>query len=221
MKRRAFARSASNGKIGRRTAFVKCDKFQTETLLTRLLLSTANDTDAAVSVAITVAAEAATEAAKQEDNENDNENEAKRHDQFPNGAVVKAPYRGESCTIWLFPLLQFGLRFVNVFTFITLLLGIAGIAAGILTLQRYAVARLFGIGFCAIGLLFQLYGIINIIRSGYASRLSVATWIVIPVYVAIYVFLPIRVHYVALLQVKHGCGRLGALLMVHSTARRH
>jgi hypothetical protein len=88
----------------------------------------------------------------------------------------------------LLPLLSYGLRFVNVFTYITVLMAVAGIAVGTLTLQRYALARLLGIIFCVIGLLLQLYSVINIVNGGYASRLPVTTWILIPAYLAIYVF---------------------------------
>jgi hypothetical protein len=86
------------------------------------------------------------------------------------------------------PLWRFGFAYVNVFTVIQTLVGLAGLGASILTLQRYVLARLFGLAFCAIGLLLQLYGIFRILSNGFALRLSMFSWILILIYVVIYVF---------------------------------
>jgi len=86
------------------------------------------------------------------------------------------------------PLWRFGFAYANVFTVIQILICLAGLGASILTLQRYVLARLFGLAFCAVGLLLQLYGIFRVLGSGVAVRLSMVTWMLILIYVAIYVF---------------------------------
>jgi hypothetical protein len=84
------------------------------------------------------------------------------------------------------PLLRFGLAYVNIFTVMSAVLGFAGIAAGILALQRYALARGFGLVFCAIGLLYQLYGLGQILYNHFEFRLPWTSWVLIPAYIAIY-----------------------------------
>jgi hypothetical protein len=83
-------------------------------------------------------------------------------------------------------LLRVGLAYVNGFTFVTIITGIAGLVAGLLALQRYALARPFGLAFCAIGLLLQVYFVGNIIFMGYLLRVSPLNWLLTLVHIAVY-----------------------------------
>ena len=84
-------------------------------------------------------------------------------------------------------LFRIGLAYVNVFTFVTVIIGVAGIAAGFLTLQRYALARPFSLVFCAIGLLLQLYFLGNIIFNGYLLHVSLLSWLLTFAHITVYV----------------------------------
>jgi hypothetical protein len=83
-------------------------------------------------------------------------------------------------------LLRVGLASINIITVTTAIIGFVGIMAGVLSLQRYALARPFSLVFCTIGLLFQLYFLCNIIYSGYIFRISLLTWLLTTAYIAVY-----------------------------------
>jgi hypothetical protein len=83
------------------------------------------------------------------------------------------------------PMMRFGL-FINIFTVISLALAVGGIAAGVLALQRFALARGFGLAFCAVALLYQLYGVGTFIFAGSLFRLPLTSLFLILVYTAIY-----------------------------------
>jgi hypothetical protein len=84
------------------------------------------------------------------------------------------------------PLLRFGFAYANIFSLILVLLGVAGIAASVLTLQRYALARGFGLAFCAVGLSYQLYSLGQILYNHYEFRLPWTSWLLMPAYIAIF-----------------------------------
>jgi hypothetical protein len=81
-------------------------------------------------------------------------------------------------------------QFVITSIIIPAALAVAGIAAGLLTLQRSPAARGVGLAFCGLGLLFQLYGVANIINSAStlpSIHLPLTSWILIPAHIVIYV----------------------------------
>lgn len=85
------------------------------------------------------------------------------------------------------PLLRVGFAYASVFTLIAVLLGFAAIAAGVLTLQRYALARGFGLALCAVGVLYQLVSLGLIFYNHYAFRLASTTWLLTAAYITVYV----------------------------------
>jgi hypothetical protein len=68
--------------------------------------------------------------------------------------------------------------------------GVGGLIAGGLVLSRSASARGFGLAFCILGLLYQLYGASSLLVAAMSSasiQLSPLTWILIPSYIVIYI----------------------------------
>jgi hypothetical protein len=92
-------------------------------------------------------------------------------------------------------LLQVGGTYLTYPTFLFLsvivptALGVGGLVAGGLLMTRSATARGFGLVFCAVALLFQLYGVGNILLAQLKStyQLPLITMILIPTHIVIYV----------------------------------
>jgi hypothetical protein len=74
---------------------------------------------------------------------------------------------------------------LNTLTWLSAALGVATTAAGLLALQRYALARELGSAFSAAGLIYQLHGLANVVQMGWASHLALTTWIAIVGYTGI------------------------------------
>jgi|SRR5579871_3608233 len=83
------------------------------------------------------------------------------------------------------PMVRFGF-FFNIFTAISVALAVGGIAAGVFALQRFALARGFGLAFCAVALLYQLYGIGTFVYAGSLFRLPLTSLFLILAYIGIY-----------------------------------
>jgi hypothetical protein len=75
--------------------------------------------------------------------------------------------------------LALGLNIFTAYTILAAVFGAAATAAGALALQRFALARGFALAFCAAGVLYELWSVVDIVRLGWASRLPLDTWIVI------------------------------------------
>ncbi|MGP0060801.1 MAG: hypothetical protein ACLPID_16100 [Beijerinckiaceae bacterium] len=107
--------------------------------------------------------------------------------------IVQALVRGAFLAILLFqiPAAIFNRpQFVIMSIIIPAALAVAGIAVGILTLQQSPAARGVGLTFCGLGLLFQLYGVANIISAAStlpSIHLPLMSWILIPAHIVIYV----------------------------------
>ncbi|MGO9008409.1 MAG: hypothetical protein ACLQIQ_20485 [Beijerinckiaceae bacterium] len=107
--------------------------------------------------------------------------------------IIQAVVRGALLAILL---LQIPAAFFNhpqfVIMSVTLpaILALAGAVAGLLALRRSPAARGVGLTFCGLGLLFQLYGVANIINAASTSpsfHLVWTAWILIPAHIIIYV----------------------------------
>lgn len=81
-------------------------------------------------------------------------------------------------------ILQGGIDEINIYVVAAALIGAGGVAAGVLALQRFAVARGFGFAYCAICLLYQVFIFGSILYNGYS--LTMTAWFLIPAYIAIY-----------------------------------
>jgi hypothetical protein len=89
-------------------------------------------------------------------------------------------------TLLLPSLLRYGLAVFSVYTTISLLLGIGGIAAGALALQRLALSRPLGLALCAMGVLYQGYLLLQVLGSVAYARLTPTTWFLFSAYFALY-----------------------------------
>jgi hypothetical protein len=81
-------------------------------------------------------------------------------------------------------------QFVITSIIIPAALAVAGIAVGILALQRLPSARGGGLTVCGLGLLFQVYVVANIFNAASTSssfHLPWTVWILIPAHIIIYV----------------------------------